>query len=1103
MKKITTLFVKATLVALMGLFSAVAAWGETENITLSDGSFSTDHISWSGTSVTIQQLKGTSSTAVNSSYISAPRVYKGHILSFEAKSGYVINSISITVSGTYYGNSMTAGTAVNNNTVTDNTTAVSRTWASTSGGTHVVSDATGNGLSAVYIQNVASTNVQLRFTAISITYSSTGGGSSCSAPTFSPAAGAVLSGTTITLSTATDGASIYYTMGATPADPTTSSTLYLNPISVTEATTIKAIAVKDGMTNSSVASASYTILEPLTTMDEIYAKATSVGSTATSVAVTFNDWVVTGVKNSNAYVTDGTKGFIIYQSNHGFSVGDILSGTASCKVQLFNGSAEITTLTSSTTGLTVSTGGTATPVTNISVENLSGINTGALLSYENLSYDGTNLNDGTGDIKPYTTLYNYGSTFVSGKSYNVTGIYLHYNNTKEILPRKAEDIEEAATSEPSISVSPSSLSGFTYVVGNGPSDTKTIIVSGSNLTDDISLSLGNNNDYEISLSASSGFGGSLILSPTAGTVAETTVYIRLKAEKAAASYNGTITLSSTSVNNLTVTLSGGVSAASTTSLPFDFDGGRADIEYKDGLSQSGLGSDYNSSPKLKFDGTGDYVILHFDSRPGLLTYDIKGNSFSSGSTSTFKVQTSVDGDTYDDLKTYTSLDAESESFDNLDESVRYIKWVYLEKGASNGGNVALGNIALAKYVDPQTIPSITLDKNTIDAPATETNGTLVITYNNLAVSDKSDFAIQYYDTDENEIPEPAWIEVLVADQDPGIGEGYVVSYYILDNDGAARNAYFKVYAMDNETNLVYSDLVTVTQAKANLIPSGWEEETLDALTEDDVFVIVGINNDGDCFAMSNDNGTSDAPAAVELMGAIPSNVKWNIGGDAVNGYVFYPNGTTETWLYCTNTNNGVRVGTNANNAFALSDGYLKNSATSRYVGVYNAQDWRCYGTNDGNIAKQTFKFYKRVVSNTVEPTINITATESDGRFWVTFYNAEAQYVLPEGAQAFTMNADKELYRIGKDGRVIPENTAVIIIADKASLTLTQKNAGDGTIHDDALSPVNILRGSSSAVATSNITSGTPYVLGIVGGKLGFYEYTGSSIPANKAYYVVE
>jgi len=80
-------------------------------------------------------------------------------------------------------------------------------------------------------------------------------------PSFSPAAGAVEAGTTVTISSATDDATIYYTMGDNPADPTTSSTQYTGPITINEATTIKAIAVKAGMDDSNVASASYTIKE--------------------------------------------------------------------------------------------------------------------------------------------------------------------------------------------------------------------------------------------------------------------------------------------------------------------------------------------------------------------------------------------------------------------------------------------------------------------------------------------------------------------------------------------------------------------------------------------------------------------------------------------------------------------------------------------------------------------------------------------------------------------------------------------------------------------------------------------------------------------------
>lgn len=65
-----------------------------------------------------------------------------------------------------------------------------------------------------------------------------------------------ISGSTATISCSTSGATIYYTLNGNT--PTTSSTQYSSPITLSSACTIKAIAVKSGMTDSSVASQSYT-----------------------------------------------------------------------------------------------------------------------------------------------------------------------------------------------------------------------------------------------------------------------------------------------------------------------------------------------------------------------------------------------------------------------------------------------------------------------------------------------------------------------------------------------------------------------------------------------------------------------------------------------------------------------------------------------------------------------------------------------------------------------------------------------------------------------------------------------------------------------------
>ena len=157
-----------------------------------------------------------------------------------------------------------------------------------------------------------------------------------------------------------------------------------------------------------------------------------------------------------------------------------------------------------------------------------------------------------------------------------------------------------------------------------------------------------------------------------------------------------------------VTITQGHFVVDYATLPFAFDSGKSAIESTSGLTHNGLGSDYSSSPKLKFDGTGDYLILKINEDPGVLSFDIKGNNFSGG---TFKVQASSDGENYSDVATYTSLgDTENQEIDNLASTVRYIKWIYTTKSS---GNVALGNISLEKPVAPKTTTTTTIDASGI------------------------------------------------------------------------------------------------------------------------------------------------------------------------------------------------------------------------------------------------------------------------------------------------------------------------------------------------------------------------------------------------------
>lgn len=81
------------------------------------------------------------------------------------------------------------------------------------------------------------------------------------APKFSVAAGAVEEGTSVEITCETEGATIHYTTDGT--EPTEASATYADPIVVDKDMTIKAIAVKEGLTNSVVVTADYTIKKAL------------------------------------------------------------------------------------------------------------------------------------------------------------------------------------------------------------------------------------------------------------------------------------------------------------------------------------------------------------------------------------------------------------------------------------------------------------------------------------------------------------------------------------------------------------------------------------------------------------------------------------------------------------------------------------------------------------------------------------------------------------------------------------------------------------------------------------------------------------------------
>lgn len=434
---------------------------------------------------------------------------------------------------------------------------------------------------------------QARLKEIVVTYAEPGTAVEVvAAPVFNPAGGVYTSAQSVAITTATDGATIYYTLDGSV--PTEESTVYAAPISVDGAMTIKAVAMKEGMNNSSVETAEYLLLDHAGTEADPYTVADARKAIEAGKGMT--DVYAMGVVSEivTAYSTEF--------GNITFNFVDE------------NGAAEY------------------------------------LEAYRCKGEEAANVQVGD-KVVVRGTLTKYGEIYEFGAGCELVSL------THAAYPIIVADdltLEYNAT-----------LDTLHYSVSNPVEGVKLKAATSADWISDI-------------------------------VVEEGLVIFKTTVNEGTADRTATMTLAYEGAEEVEVTITQGHFVADYATLPFEFDGGVGAIATTSGLTQTGLGTDYPSSPKLKFDGTGDELVLHFDGVPGTLTFDIKGNGFSGG---TFTVQTSKDGESYTDMESYSELGAtQSEEFTNLASDIRYIKWVYTEKVS---GNVALGNISLKQYEAPQ------------------------------------------------------------------------------------------------------------------------------------------------------------------------------------------------------------------------------------------------------------------------------------------------------------------------------------------------------------------------------------------------------------------
>ena len=133
--------------------------------------------------------------------------------------------------------------------------------------------------------------------------------------------------------------------------------------------------------------------------------------------------------------------------------------------------------------------------------------------------------------------------------------------------------------------------------------------------------------------------------------------------------------------------------------------------------------------------------------------------------------------------------------------------------------------------------------------------------------------------------------------------------------------------------------------------------------------------------------------------------------------------------------------------------------------------------------------------------LNLAANLANDNYWTTFYCGHTGFKIDEGENAWAYTAEYDAgnarLTLHKLGKVIPKNTAVILVGDDNSISMTASSeAAQNEVNND-------LHGTDIRTATSELGTGTFYVMGKQSGNFGFFPYTAQYMPARKAYLLVD
>lgn len=262
-------------------------------------------------------------------------------------------------------------------------------------------------------------------------------------PTFTPAATDFVGSATVTLA-AGEGLDIYYTLDGT--EPTTTSTKYSEPFTLSATTTVKAIAYNATTSKASeVAEKTYTKHELMTCAE--------VNAAKQDAFVALNKVTVVYVNGGNTYVKDATGYALIYAYDFGLVAGQEVEGLQGT-MDIYKNLPEVKPSVV-LKDLTITEGTVPEPELQTTVPTMAEIN--KYVKFENVEMEsGKFTKDGRQTVvgKVGEANVNFYNTFkiektFEAKKYNVIGFVTVYDKTIQIAVVSAEEV-----SEPQPAVSP-------------------------------------------------------------------------------------------------------------------------------------------------------------------------------------------------------------------------------------------------------------------------------------------------------------------------------------------------------------------------------------------------------------------------------------------------------------------------------------------------------------------------------------------------------------------------------------------------------------------------------------------------------------------------